>query len=186
MALKRKRSSSSTSPASIPHSINFPTSPVIYAGLSPSPSPSPFPQSHNHDISMSNRYPSNCPSLYEDSRLRLHSRTRKRVRNKPDELSIHGIHINSHLSPIANRKFRKNLPDPVCGRQLSTSSATAAFDPSAVRYKSLANISSPSLSSCFLDSPYTALISSPYSPSPVLFVQSPRMPRLRRPSLLFI
>ena len=94
MAFKRKRSSSSVSPASIPPSISSPTSPVIYTGFSPSPSPSPFPQSHNHDVSMSNRYPSNCPSLYEDSRLRLHSRTRKRVRNKPDELSIHGTHIN--------------------------------------------------------------------------------------------
>lgn len=90
MAFKRKRSSSSVSPASIPPSISSPTSPVIYTGFSPSPSPSPFPQSHNHDVAMSNRYPSNCPSLYEDSRLRLHSRTRKRVRNKPDELSIHG------------------------------------------------------------------------------------------------
>lgn len=90
MALKRKRSSSTMSSASFPHSFGSPTSPVLCTSMSPSPSPSHFLQSHNHDISMSNYHLSNCPSLLEDSRPYLHSRTRKRVRNKPDESSIHG------------------------------------------------------------------------------------------------
>lgn len=107
MALKRKRSSPSISPGSVPHGFSSPASPVIYTGLSPSPSPNPFPQSHNHDISMSNCHPSDCPSLYEDSRPHLHSRTRKRVRNKPDETSIHGTHKHSHLRQQANRKLEK-------------------------------------------------------------------------------
>lgn len=186
MALKRKRSSSSISPVTIPPSFSSPALPVVYTSLSPSPSPSPFPPSQNHDIPMSNYHPSNCPSLHDDSRPHLHSRTRKRVRNKPDESSIHGTHTHNHYSLKTNPQVRKNLPDSVRCCPFSTSTATSAFDPSPVRSKPLANFSSPTVSSCLLEPPYTALIGFAYSLATVNFIHQARMPRVRRPSPQFL
>lgn len=97
MALKRKRSISSTSPTPItpPHLSNFCAQNNTFAssGLSV--------QSPNHAISMSSSHPLAAYPSYQSDDLppQLHSRTRKRFRSKPDEASIHSTNSPRLFSP---------------------------------------------------------------------------------------
>lgn len=89
MALKRKRSISSTSPSPItpPHLSN------VCAHNTSASSGLSF-QSPNHAISMSSHPSAVYPSYQSDDLPpQLHSRTRKRFRSKPDEASIHSTNI---------------------------------------------------------------------------------------------
>lgn len=86
MALKRKRSISSTSPAPITPPSHPPNACVHTTSASSGLSV----QSSNHGISMSSHQSSAYPSYQSDDLPpQLHSRTRKRFRSKPDEASIH-------------------------------------------------------------------------------------------------
>lgn len=98
MALKRKRSISSTSPSPItpPHlSTVCAHTTSASSGLSV--------QSPNYAISMSSHPSAAYPSYQsDDPPPQLHSRTRKRFRSKPDEASIHSINSPDFLpSPAA-------------------------------------------------------------------------------------
>ncbi|MCJ1344579.1 hypothetical protein MMC31_002782, partial [Peltigera leucophlebia] len=92
MALKRKRSISSTSPTTITSPSRFPDACARTASASPRSSVQ-FP---NHDISISNHQSSAYPAYpSDDLPPQLHSRTRKRLRSRPDEASIHSTNSST-------------------------------------------------------------------------------------------